>query len=574
MPEALLRAWLADPRAPRLCLVPELPPVRLPGVTVLSLAGLGVPGAVWSLANTLGVAARTPAELLTALLSEGRRRTLALPGLGDADDPKGLAELILSLADLGCLRLLVESPDPLTPRLSQGPAILLEELERAHGPEDDDLTSLMDDVPVPGESVAPLRRAVPPPASPAAPVRVPVGAGPAVPGGEGQPSAEGVTPGSGELAPSASSVAPVAPVRGTSAASAVTVEQDPRSSLPGARRPEDLGEGLDLGAAGAVCAADPRYVTVAYDREAAAYGGLGPAWLRAGQAVVRDVPAGVRAFALLTALGEDADPGLRAELTALAADEPWWLVAARVRGDRAPAWPGAAAALAVDGDGRLLLADDLGTVHVLDALDAAPAAEAVTTAVRRPRSLAALDDGTLLLLDERGRLRSERGPGSWLTRAVADTLAVHPGTALTTADGAVLVGDRMGSVHAFGIDGVHQAALHAGRVTALAYVAGPSPLACSGGADGAVRTWRPGCTPRPAPVAERACAVVALAAAPGPDGPLLLVAWADGLVELHRPGGPAPVPFRPGPPVRAVALVPDGTAVVGTDESLILLRTG
>ncbi|HEY9372909.1 MAG TPA: hypothetical protein VIU94_31455, partial [Streptomyces sp.] len=79
---------------------------------------------------------------------------------------------------------------------------------------------------------------------------------------------------------------------------------------------------------------------------------------------------------------------------------------------------------------------------------------------------------------------------------------------------------------------------------------------------------------RPAPVAERDSAVVALAAAPGADGPVLLVAWADGLVELHRLGGPDadPLPFRPGPPVRALALTADGTAIVGTDESLILLR--
>ncbi|WP_418959756.1 hypothetical protein [Streptomyces tritici] len=558
MPEALLRAWLADPRAPRLCLVPELPPARLPGVTVLSLAGHGLPGAVWSLANTLGVAARTPAELLSALLSDGRRRTLALPGLADADDPKALAELILSLADLGCLRLLVESPDPLTPRLSQGPAILLEELEAAHWPDDDDLTTLTDDLPSPaGPAVAVRGDAVPVPAGPDGAVPE-AGAGP---GGDARgpvpPSAgplrrdAGVSPagGAGPSEPDAvSGRVPLLPVDGAQA-----------SRLPGARRAEAGGPAL--GDAGAVCAADPRRVTVAYDREGAERGGLGRAWMRAGQAVVRDVPPPVRAFALLAALGEDADPALRAELTALSGEQPWRLTAAR---------PGPAAALALDGDGRLLLADDLGAVHVLDAADATPAAGTVGTSVRRPRSLAALDDGTLLLLDERGRLRTERGPGGRLTRAVAETLARHPGTALTTADGAVLVGDRMGSVHAFGIDGVHQAALHAGRVTALAYVAGPAPLACSGGADGAVRTWRPGCTPRPAPLAERACAVVALAAAPGPDGPLLLVAWADGLVELHRRGGP--VPFRPGPPVRALALTPDGTAAVATEESLLLLR--
>ncbi|WOX21354.1 hypothetical protein [Streptomyces solicathayae] len=516
MPEALLRAWLADPRAPRLCLVPALPAVTLPGVTWLSLAGHGVPGAVWALANTLGVAARTPGELLSALLADGRRRVLALPGLADAEDPKGLAELVLALADLGCLRLLVESPAPLTARLSQGPAVLLEELEEAHWPDDDDFTSLTDE-----------------PEPPAATEPVPAAT---------------------EPAPAPAAVEPEAP------------------ALPPPPPPAPLPP-LDLDDPYAVCAADPKRVTVGYDRDGAAHGGLGRAWVRAGQAVTREVPVAVRAFTLLTALGEEADAGLRAALTDLAGDGPWRLVASRVKGDRTPPWPGPAAALTITPGGRLLLADDLGTVHPLHAADATPAGEPAATSVR-PRSLAALGDGTLLLLDERGRLRTERGPGNRLTRAVADTLAQHPGSAFAAAAGPLLVGDRMGSVHVFGTEGVHQAALHAGRVTALASVDEPVPMACSGGADGAVRTWTPGCTPRPAPVAERDCAVVALAAAPGADGPNLLVAWADGLVELYRSGGPGPEPlrFRPGPPVRSLALTADGTAVVGTDESLTLLR--
>lgn len=546
MPEALLRAWLADPRAPRLCLIPALPPVTLPGVTVLSLAGHGVPGAVWALANTLGVAARTPGELLSALLADGRRRVLALPGLADADDPKGLAELILSLADLGCLRLIVESPAPLTARLSQGPAVLLEELEEAHWPDDDDLTSFTDEP-------EPLPTA-PAPASSAADASGPAAPAPAAPAPAGPATSEPAPPAPPAPEPAAPESGPVEPPA-------------PGLPLPAALPPLDLDDPY------AVCAADPKGVTVGYEREGAAHGGLARAWMRAGQAVTREVPVSVRAFALLAALGEDADAGLRTTLTDLAGDGPWRLVASRVKGDRTPPWPGPAAALALTPAGRLLLADDLGTVHPLHAADATPAGEPVATSVR-PRSLAALGDGTLLLLDERGRLRTERGPGNRLTRAVADTLARHPGSAFAAAAGPLLVGDRMGSVHVFGTEGVHQAALHAGRVTALASVDEPVPMACSGGADGAVRTWTPGCTPRPAPVAERDCAVVALAAAPGADGPNLLVAWADGLVELHRSDTPGqdPLRFRPGPPVRSLALTTDGTAVVGTDESLVLLR--
>ncbi|TXS57449.1 hypothetical protein [Streptomyces sp. t39] len=320
---------------------------------------------------------------------------------------------------------------------------------------------------------------------------------------------------------------------------------------------------VDPADAASVCAADPQVVTAAYESGGDDHGGLRTAWLRAGQALIRDQEPAVRALALLAALPAGADPGQRAALARLAEAAPWAVDA--VREDVGPVV--AATVFA----GRLLVADRGGTVHGLDA--SRPVA--VATGVRI-RAVAAMPDTTLLLLDERGRLRTH-GPGSGLTEAVTATVAAHPGTALGAAAGVVAVGDRTGSVHVFGRTGLHQAALHCGRVTALAAAGGDGPpLVVSGGADGAVRRWRPGRRTTGETVTERPYPVVAVGAAeparPG-AGPAVAVAWADGLVQLHRPGrGRAPVSFRPGPAVRAVALTPDGALAVGTDETLGVLR--
>ncbi|MFJ8691461.1 WD40 repeat domain-containing protein [Streptomyces roseolilacinus] len=284
-----------------------------------------------------------------------------------------------------------------------------------------------------------------------------------------------------------------------------------------------------------VCAADPVRVTRAYEDDPAAHGGLRAAWLRAGQALVRDgqTPAD-RALALLAALPGDAAAHLRGELAALAADAPWTVAGVR---------EGRVTALTVCG-GRPVETDD-----------------------PRTRAVACLDDGTRLTLDERGRLRTPASPVPRLVEAVAATLATHPATALAAVGDTVLGGDRMGSVHAFSLSGLHQAALHSGRVTALTATAGPRVY--SGGADGTVRAWRPGGAAGGTPVvARRPHPVAALHA----RGPVLAVAWADGLVELRDPRARAVRRFRPGPAVRAVAVLPDGSLAVGTDTACVRLR--
>ncbi|MEU7511811.1 hypothetical protein AB0B13_07340 [Streptomyces sp. NPDC042898] len=515
---AALLGWLTDPEAPRLCLVTGAPGSgktalldwlaayepragrrrrRTPRVLV-PLAGQSALGATWTIADLLGVVARSPDELVRALAtSEERpsgRAVLLLTDLHTAAEPAALTELIGELAGVGRVRLVVEarsdSPAPDTLRAARRATVV--ELEGEHAPAD-------------GAAAEPVR------------------------------------------------------------------------PLP------DLSDPL------AVCAADPLLVTTAYvtgtgegssapavdDR-----GGLRTAWLRAGQSLCRAQDPAERALVLLAALGDGADPRLRPALAELAEGAAWRLRWARNRGDLTPPWPGPVAVLGAAGgplEGTLLVGDGTGTVRLLHEADASSAGRLPHTVSGRVTALAPAPDGTVLLLDDRGRLHSVRGTVprapylERLTEAVSKTLARHPGTALAAIAGSVVVGDRLGSVHAFGLTGLHQAAPHSGRVTAVAAVESETPFVCSGGADGTVRLWTPGRDPRPEPLAERRSPVVSLHAAETPHGPVVAAAWADGLVELHRPEGGPTLSFRPGPPVRAVAVTGGGALLVGTDESLICL---
>ncbi|MFD6719899.1 hypothetical protein [Streptomyces sp. NPDC060131] len=209
--------------------------------------------------------------------------------------------------------------------------------------------------------------------------------------------------------------------------------------------------------------------------------------------------------------------------------------------------------------------------------------------------MSVLPDGTVLLLDEWGRVHVERSraarpAASGLEALLNDTphqadhigeLREHSGTALAATPGeqpVVVLGDAEGRVRTFG-DTTESARSHAGRVAALSALnvraegeaGGVAPLVYSGGADGTVRAWAPGHEPMAAPLAERRCPVVALHASDTREGPALVVAWEDGLVELHRFDGGEVVGFRPGPPVRAVVILADRSLVIGTDEALLRL---
>ncbi|MFI9114140.1 WD40 repeat domain-containing protein [Streptomyces venezuelae] len=527
-----LLGWLTDPEAPRLCLVTGAPgsgktallgwfakhgpragrPRRRTARVLVPLAGQSALGATWTIADRLGVVARSPGDLVHALAtSEARpagRAVLLLTDLHAAAEPAALTDLIAELAGVGRVRLVVEarSGTPAPAALRTDRRVTVVDLD-----------------------------------------------GDADPGGSGAPER--------------------------------------------ARPRPDLSDPV------AVCTADPLLVTTAYVTGSAAaglpgtldgpeaparpgenaagdHGGLRSAWMRAGQSLCREQAPADRALVLLSALGDGADPRLRPALAELAAAAPWRLRWARHRGDLNPPWPGPVTVLGAAAgplEGTVLVGDRTGTVRLLHEADASPAGRLAHTVPGRVTALAPAPDGTVLLLDDRGRLHTVRGTAprapylERLTEAVSATLARHPGTALAAIAGSVVVGDRLGSVHAFGLRGLHQAASHSGRVTAVSAVESGTPFVCSGGADGTVRLWTPGQDPRPEPLAERPSPVVSLHATETPHGPLVAVAWGDGLVELHRPEGGPTLAFRPGPPVRAVAVTGGGSLLIGTDESLVCL---
>lgn len=366
-------------------------------------------------------------------------------------------------------------------------------------------------------------------------------------------------------------------------------------ACPGTGDPEPAEtDPLDLSDVDRVCAADPARVTAAYEAHGADHGGLRDGWLRAGQSLIREQDPAGRALVLLAALPADADPRVGRALRRASAGAPWSMewsrpcqVAAltvsagfedyggyegsqRSQGSEGHEGSGSSESVGSAGSagpaGGLVVADPAGGIRTL------PDTLRRLSSAARVRAVAAPDHDTRLLLDERGRLHRIGGAETPLTKAVTATLESHPGTALAAAADTVLVGDRMGSVHAFGLDGLHQAALHAGRVTALAATASPSLVVHSGGTDGTVHRWSPGSSRHGKRVSVRPYPVVALHAASTPAGPAVAVAWADGLAELHLPGMRKALPFRPGPAVRAVAVTPDGMLCVGTDQTLIGLR--
>ncbi|MEU0334000.1 hypothetical protein [Streptomyces sp. NPDC006193] len=536
---AALLGWLADPRAPRLCVVTgsagcgksgllawliahgtregEPPERRVHGF--VPLAGQTALTAAWTLAQQLSLAARTPGELVTALAVDERRTVLVLPELHGAHDPAVLTELTLALAELPHVRLLVE-----------------------------------------------------------------------VRGG----SAEAET-----LTAAPSAVMDLDEARWTDPERYAAWTG--RRLLTG-DAPRPVPPAVDLDDPAEVCAADPWQVSVRYERSGDGHGGLRAAWLRAGASLTREQSPAERAVVLLAALGDDADPRLPGRLAALAEGADWRVVWRRVRGDVRPPWPGPARALS-SGRGRLagrtLVSDHQGTVRLLDEADAAPAGRLPEPVGPAP-AVAGTAEGDVLVLDVEGGLHLRRAPAApratglsalldegptsleRLVEAVRARLG-HQARAVAVCGSVLAVADGMGGVHAFSPGDPEPVAStvrpHEGAVTALAALELPAagdgpgvPLLYSGGSDGRVRAWGVGAEPLAAPVRSRRCPVTALAATVTGAGPVLAVGWADGLVEHHDLDGDRVRVYRPGLAVHALALTGSGDLLVGTDESLVCLR--
>ncbi|MFC8434779.1 hypothetical protein [Streptomyces sp. NPDC057253] len=331
-------------------------------------------------------------------------------------------------------------------------------------------------------------------------------------------------------------------------------------------------------------------------------GRLREVWRRAAPELTAYHTDSAERAALLHAAALGTDPDLAEYLRPLAAQHWWSAVWAR------RTLPVTALALVPGEEGRLLAAEPTGRLGAYDVGSGASlgtpgafsgsgasgvsdgtAAAFVQPAVVRPRSLAARDARSALLLDRSDALLPLVTEDDPTTAFALGRIAEHHGSAalageesLVTALGGggarnpyAVVGDRGGMVHLWSLgeyqDMPRSHRVHEQPVTAATCVATADGLTLTftAGADGSVRLWETSAEPMPVPVQQRPYRVTALAAADTPAaGPVLAVAWSDGELHLwHVFSGRV----RELPWLRecdALALTPEGLLVIGDREGL------
>lgn len=562
-----LLGWLADDRAPRLCRVsgsagsgkthlldwlaeggtgPDVPVERRVDA-LLDGERLTVPAALWLLGRRLGLPARTPEELLTALADDGRRTVVCVPDLDRAVHPAQLvAGLLGPLAGLENVRLVVEAPDGRAAAAAFGtvveqPAVL--DLDDERWTDRERFTAWA------------VRRGGDAAAFPNP------GAALGVPPGGAVESAAGLIAriprhpdGSPDLDSADEALLADLWTAAARDGSAVGMLADPRL----------------------LAGAHPVAVTAALE---GLTGPLPDAWAAAGPAVLGEPDPAVRAAVLHTRLiGMDAPAVDR--LAGLPA--PWRAIWAMWPGSSA-GWPGPVAGLAAGTGpytGQLLLADPGGTIRTVDAGSGRPLARLALPDARPLRAFALAPDGALALLDSRGTVGVPAlpdGPGAAATAVLRHGLdvlgAAVPGESSVLAvagpDGTPAIGDDTGGVHRLRGGAVVSGMLHEGPVTALA---GSGPLLVSGGFDGVVRLWGAGTDgPSGERLDGRPVPVAALAAVGTEAGPVIAAAWADGLVRVYRPAGRGVLDLRLGSQIWALSLV-GGLVAAGTPEGVAAIR--
>ncbi|MDH6123690.1 hypothetical protein [Kitasatospora sp. GP82] len=564
---AALLGWLDDDRSPRLCRIAGSPGsgkthllewlVRActgepaPGWrrlhAVVPAEGIGVRGAVWLLGHRLGVVARTPGDLLTALAETDGRTVVCVPGLNRAADPARLvAELLDPLLRLPQVRLIVEaadgSPEALGLAAVEQPAVL--DLDLPQWTDQARFASWCEGraadpaaYPSPGAALGRTRTEAPESVAQLA-ARVPRSAD-----GAPDPAAAGE-----QL---------------LSELWTATIREGSTGQL--------LADPTLLVHAG------PLAVTTALDGTG---GPLPAAWNVAGPALIAEPDPGVRAAVLRTRLiGLD-----EAAAERLATVPAPWRGAWALWPNSSVGWPGPVASLALGAGayaGQLLLADPGGTIRTVDASTGVPLARVDVPGSKPLRALSVTPGGSVLLLDAWGGLEVLPSPGTVTESVEQQTAAVEalrgkaesaPSVLAAVAGlpgAAPAVADEAGSVFWYQDGAVIGERLHTGPVTALAgAVADGRPVLVSGGFDGTVRLWSPGTVPVAGPLEPRPGPVGAVAAAGSPAGLAVAAAWGDGLVRVALVGRSEPVlELRLGSQVWALALT-EGRVVLGTSDGI------
>jgi hypothetical protein len=513
--KSALLAWLVAHGAR-----PETPPERRIHA-VAPLQDLGVRGAVWTLANQLGMVARAPAELAAAVAADHRPITIVLPDLQHAADTLVLADMAITLSRLEHVRVIVEATasGPAAARLADhAPAVMNLDHDQWTDPERLAAWQTAHNKSDPSRT---------PHAAPAINLDDPA------------------------------DVCAADPVT-------VTARYESSNDEHGGLRTAWLRAGQSLldepqPAARALAllsalgdSAHPRLkqhlTALAADAD----------WSLVWNRVTGDIRPPWPGPALALAAGHEVLAG-----TVLTADHRGVvrIISADSAGaaGRLPRPFAQAQALAALPDGTVLALDIQGRLTWQH-----------SPAVRKPSGISALlDDGPT--------------PVQQLIGTMSNHLAQVPGRALTATSHLLAVANDVGAVHAANLHQPtgwpQRATLHEGPVTALAALdldvsedGAPVSLLYSGGADGHVRAWSPGRAALTPPVMQRPVPVTALAAMRTEDGPVLAVGWGDGLVEHHTWSRGMTRLFRPGPPVRSLAATANGDLVVGCDDMLVCLR--
>ncbi|MGW4892303.1 hypothetical protein ACWEQL_08545 [Kitasatospora sp. NPDC004240] len=638
-----LLGLLEDPRAPRVCVVTGRPgsgrshlvawlaaactapgaPERQHPDAALSLAGMTVDAAVWTLAARLGLHARTAGELARELRESARPRLLILWDLDRAEAPGSVTDALLRpLLEVPGLRLVVEGA---TEPLADAAVLDLDQpswtdparfaawydQRRGHSP-----FAAADLFPHPGAALLAARIPAGAPADPYAGVHGTWWA--AVPG-ELRPA----------VAALAAAVRPLSLAEWSAVAGGAAVEAASRLLPPEGPGPEErwwlpAGPLREAVATGPVPAADPaalahaltatvpllpdgtpdlmrtdpallglalrqavhaeaghtvgpmlddlellvRADPLAVTAALAAYPGhrAAAAWAAAGPALVVEPDPAVRAPVLLARLPHDAAEGRRRPLEGAAG----WVIH-RAHWNTGSLWQVGALAQGPNAGYVVLLAED-GTLQAVEAATGQaypiPAAHGPNPA----RSLLALADGTIAALDAEGRPHLLTGSLLPAPPPPADAVLTVLGP-LDTA------GDSLGRVHMQPTE--PPLPVHTGPVTALggtaldgAALEGAASLLLSGGADGCIRSWRPGSGQAPEQVDARECPVTGVAAGQDRYGPVLAAAWADGFVRIHRPDSGHTIGLRLGSPVRSVLVDGQGLVLVVMADGFVAILLG